>query len=274
MVRKPLSLFVFIATAGNSLFKAVGQRHSDSLRELSQRSRVQGSAAQLLGDVAVVCVVPVTSIFRARILGQSVPESQSLTSFEIAKEVCLCLFLALLSAWFLKRVLAHGKQVVLPAAQPTKRACSAEHSPQKGLTTSSPWNLRTLLARPWQIGRRCVQRRRLYIHKAVTRLEGILPSLCASQSLLASRLPRASAPGSHGLHDWHEALPAGFLMPVEVAACRSPPEVRVSLMRLLADRWWELDAGLSPLESVPEDDYLLLNEPAPADLPDLLDVSC
>lgn len=210
---------------------------------------------QFLGDVALACAVPVTSVVRARILGSSAPSSQSMTSLELVKEVLLGIALALLFACFLKRALSHYK-AVSSAAQPTKGACPAEGSPQKGLTSQRPWNLWTCLARPWQFGRRCVQRRRLYLHKALSRLEGILPSLCASSSPLAAQLHRAISPGSHGVHDWHEALPAGFLMPLEVAAVRSPPEVAAPLQRLLADRWWALEVEQVLLESVPEDECL------------------
>lgn len=256
MVSKPLTLFVLLATAGNHILKTVAQRqHSSDVHEL--RSRLRCSSAQLLGDVAAVCVVPISTVFRAQILGRAASASQSPTSFEMVQEACLGLALAFLSAWFFKRVLPYMKEVVLPAAQPTKGACSAEFSPQNGLATSSPWSIVTLLSRLRQIGRRCIQRRRLYIHKALTLLDNIVPSVCGKSSPLESRLPRASAPGSHGMHDWHEALPAGFLMPVDVAACRSAPELTESLQRLLADRWWEMEGGVPlSLESVPEDECL------------------
>jgi len=258
MVHKPLALFLFLASGGD---EAVGQRQSTSLQHLSPRKGLQGSPVQLLGDVALACAVPVTSAVGARILGLSAPSSQSMTSLELAKEVLLGITLAFLFACFLKRALSHYK-VVLSTAQPTKGACSAEGSPQKGLT-SLPGHLWTWLARPWQFGRRCVQRRRLHashakmlLAKALSRLEGILPSLCASSSPIAAQLHRASSPGSHGVHDWHEALPAGFLMPRDVAAVRSPPEVAAPLQRLLADRWWALEVEQVLLESVPEDECL------------------
>lgn len=263
-----MTLFVLFATAGNRFLKAVAQRHN------SMTGQGRHPGVQLLGDVAVVCVVPVTSVFRAQILAQSTPASQTPTSCDIAKEACLCLMLVLVTVFFLKRVLPRWAQVALLAVQPTKGACSADDSPEKGLNTCS---LECLLesfhkmrTRPWQIGRRCVQRRRLYIHDAVNRLEGMLPSLPVpfghpSPSTLASRLPRASTPGSHGVHDWHEASPAGFLMPVEVAACRSSPEVVGTISRLLADRWDELRGRPEPLESVPEDQCLQGDEPVPED---------
>lgn len=149
------------------------------------------------------------------------------------------------------------------AVQPTKGACSAGDSPQKGLNTCSLEEfLQKIRTRPWQIGRRCVQRRRLYIHKAASRLEGILLACPAPYG--ASRRSRASTPGSHGVHDWHEASPAGFLMPLEVAACRSSPADVGRIQRLLADRWDDLQDRRDPLESVPED-QCLQDEPGPED---------
>lgn len=276
MARKPLTFFVFLATSGSSFFKAAAQRQqSASLQEFS-RGRLQGSAAQLISDAAVVCVIPITSVFRGRILGQSVPASETLTSVEIVKEVCLAIILALLSALVLKIAVPNRMQVQSPAVQPTKGACSAAASPQNGLATCLLWSPWTWLSHLWQLGRRCQQRRRLYIHKTVTRLEGILPSLeCLSSTGIPLRrdLPRACAPGSHGLHDWHEALPAGFLTPIEVAACRSPPEVCAFLQRLLADRWWELEMPQPPLESVPEDECLLLEESPAPEFPELMELS-
>lgn len=246
-----MTLFVLFATSGNRFLKAVAQRHTS----MSVQGSLPASTVQLLGDVAVVCVVPVTSVFRAQIFAQSVPASQTPTSYEIAKEACLCLALALIAVFFLKRVLPRWTQVALMAVQPTKGACSADDSPQKGLNTYSLEEfLRKMRTRPWQIGRRCVQRRRLYIHKAISRLEGILLACPAPYG--ASRRPRASTPGSHGVHDWHEASPAGFLMPVEVAACRSSPEDVGTIQRLLADRWDDLQDRRDPLESVPEDQCL------------------
>lgn len=262
MVRKPLTLFVLLATTGNRFFKAVAHRHqTTSLVEISSKSRVHGSATQILGDVAAaVCAVPVTSVFCGRLLGQTSAASQDLTSMEIAVEVCLSFVLTLVSAWLFKYAGRRWKEGALCSAQPAKGACSAKNSPQNGLTSSIHRKLFHWLTQPWRLGRRCLQRRRLYIHKAVTCFDGIVPWLCGSQSPLASRVPRACKPGSHGMHDWHEALPAGFLIPLEVAACRSPPEVSAALQRLLADRWWEMEDGVPLLESVPEDECLVVNE--------------
>lgn len=258
MVRKPLTFFVLLAASGNRLFKAVAQRHhTTGVQELSPRSRLQ--AAQLLGDITAVCVVPVTSVFRGRILGLSPPD--------IAQEACLGLFLALLSAWLCKYILPYRNEA-FSAKQPTKGACPTESSPQNGLKVSSVWALLQWLSRPWQ-------RRRLYLHKALSLLQGIDPFsvLCGSLSPLAARMPRSSAPGSHGVHDWHEALPAGFLMPLEVAACRSPPEVSSAIQRLLADRWWDLEGGVPMLEPVPEDECLTLDELPLENLRELLEMS-
>jgi len=257
MAPKPMTLFVIFATAGNRFLKAVAQRHPSMSGQ-----GLPASTVQLLGDVAVVCVVPVTSVFRAQIFAKSVPASEAPTSCDIAKEACLCLALVLVTVFFLKRVLPRWAQVALSVVQPTKGACSADGSPEKGLNTCSlgdfVWKMRT---RPWQIGRRCVQRRRLYIHSAVSRLEGLFRACPAPYG--ASR-SRASTPGSHGVHDWHEASPAGFLMPVEVAACRCSPENVGTISRLLNDRWDDLQDRRDPLESVPED-QCLQDEPAPED---------
>jgi hypothetical protein len=54
------------------------------------------------------------------------------------------------------------------------------------------------------------------------------------------------------LNDFHEALFSGFLMPTEVAACRSDPVVCDLLQRLLEDRWWAVQVP-DCLESVPEE---------------------
>lgn len=270
MVRKPLTFFVFLASSGENFFKVAGQRQqSASLEGLSPRDRLDGSATRFLTDAAVVCVVPVTSVFRARILGQPVPAAETWTTLEIAQEACLAILLTLLSAWLLKRVLPSCKQVALPAAQPTKGACSADPSPKNGLATCSCFSVQTLLTRHWQLGQRCVQRRRLYMYKLMEKLEGILPSLLGS-SPLSARLPRTSAPGSHGLQDFHEAAAAGFLMPVEVAACRSPPEVCAVVQRLLSDRWEELACSLPSLESVPEDACLVFEEDSQDDFSEQL----
>lgn len=273
MTCKPLTLFVFVATAGDRIFKAVAERHqSVSLQALSSRSRLQGSNLQLLGDMAVVCAVPVSSVFRARALGQSGSTPEALTTFEIFQEVCLGFALALLFACFLRRLMQHWK--VASPAQPTKGACNVELSPQKGLTTfhlPSPWEILALPVRLWQFGLVLWQKRRLYMHAAEVFVEGILPRLCGPSSCpLANRLARPSGPGSHGLHDWHEALATDFLMPVEVAACRSSPEVSAALQRLLADRWWVLEVPQPMLESVPEDECLMCDV---SDMPELSECS-
>jgi len=106
----------------------------------------------------------------------------------------------------------------------------------------------------WQRIIRLWQRRRLLANK-VERLERFIPSLCGStQQPLSARVARASVPNSHNLHDWHEAAAARFLMPLEVAACRTDPEVCEHVQRLLADRWdiWDGDC----LEPIPENDAL------------------
>jgi len=267
MSPKPLTLFVFIATTGNRFFKAGADRdQTASLAELSCQSRLQGPSTQLLGKTALVCLAPVASVFGAQIVGQS---DSSSTSLEVAKDVCLAISLVLL-VWLAKQFLAQWRQVDSLAAQPTKRACYADTSPHKGLTTLSSLRLWDLLAYPWRFARRLVQRRRLYLHAAVTRLEGILPWLCGTPSPLAAHLPRASAPKSHGLHDFHEAMPHGFLMPVDVAACRSPPEVCQALQRLLADRWWDLEDPEPMLQTVPEDECLMTEESAQEEAADLV----
>jgi len=275
MAPKPLTLFVFIATTGNRFFKAVADRHQTaSLPELSCQSRLQAPSAQLLGKTALVCLAPVASVFGAQIIGQSDPASTSLASLEIAKEVCLAVSLMLLGYWLLKQFLAHWRQVDSSAMQPTKGACYADPSPHNGLSTLSPWRLWDFMACPWQFARRRIQRRRLYLHAVATRLEGImLPAAFSCRgtvSPLDARLPRASGPGSHGLHDFHEAMPHGFLMPTEVAACRSPPEVTLALQRLLADRWWELEEPQPMLETVPEDECLMMEESTGAEAADLV----
>lgn len=242
--------------------KAAAQRlQHASLEGLSPRDRLDSSASQVLSDVALVCVVPITSVFRARILGQSVPASETMTAFDIVKEVCLALLLTLLSALFLKRVLPQWKQVACSGVQPTKGACTSEFSPKNGLYLL--W--RQQVARPLKFARRCIQRRRLYMHQAMERFEGFVPSLLGTPDPLQAHYARPSSHGSHGMHDWHEARPAGFLMPLEVAACRSHPDVCGIVQRLVADRWDEMSGQPVLLTSVPEDDVLLFDQDAEDD---------
>jgi len=237
MAPKPLTLFVCIATASNRFFQAGAERpQAGSLPEISCR---KVPTAQFLGNAAMVCMAPVCM---DRLLGQ--PAAR--------------IIVALLSAWFLWQVFGRGSQPVSPAGQPTKGACSAKLSPHKGLASFSPQDLCMLPAYFWQLCRRIVQRRRLYIHAVRAYLDGILSYRVGSPS--AGEVRRATSDaGSHGLHDFHEALPMGFLMPLQVAACRTQPEVSVMLQRLLADRLWELENPQPALESVPEDEYLMWN---------------
>jgi len=285
MVPKPLTFFVLIASAGNRFLQAAAERHpTASFPEVSCRRCLQGPTAHLIGNVAMVCIAPI--VLRGQ-LGQSTSTVTTVTSLVIS-------LLALLSSWFLR-------QMVSPAGQSIVGACSgtwhkvpgaipgtwhqllplpvpdtwyqvpryvvpayADHSGQKGLATSSRWCLSTLPAYLWQLGRQCVQRRRLYLHATNTHFESIL-SLVAFPSQLAPPFFSTSdrrticKEGSHGLHEFHEALPKGFLMPLDVAACRSAPEVSSTLQRLLADRWWEHENPQPSLESVPEDECLMWN---------------
>lgn len=276
MVRNVSTILVFAATCGDRFLEAVAQqRETTSIPESPLCDRLIGSRCPALGDITVARVVPVTtlSFLIMRSLGQSAPTPETSTYSEIAKEIFLAIILTLLPLLFIKQVIPHWKEVVLPARQPTAWADPVKPSPQNVLITCSTCSWKCLarwLAYPWQLGRRCVQRRRLYIHHVVSlmaRLETVLPSLFAPPSPL-TRLRHQSAPGSHNLHDWHEAAPAKFLMPVEVAACRSPPEVCALLERLLGERWWDLECPQPPLESVPENDCLVLEEELPYDLPE------
>lgn len=257
MAPKPSTLFVLIAAAGSKFFKAEAEQYiSVGRSDVSPWSRIHSSMVHFLSDFAMISVVPATSVLRAR---STASEAESLTSLAIAKEVGLTLILTLLSGWFVLQILPHWIQVAWPAGQPTKGACPAGFSPQKGLTTLLSWGPWTWPGRVHDFIRRRVQRRRLYIYRALVRLESIVPWLCGSPSPLTARheSQRASAPRSHGMHDWHEAKSKGFLMPVDVAACRSSPEVSAALQRLVADRWWFLEVPEPPLESVPEDECLL-----------------
>jgi len=237
MAPKPLTLFVCIATASSRFFQAGAERpQASSPVEISSR---KGPTAQFLANAAMVCMAPVCM---DRLLGQ--PAAR--------------ITVALLSAWLLWQVFGLGGQLVSPAGQPTKGACSVKFSPHKGLASFSPQDLCMLPSYVWQLCRRIVQRRRLYVHAILAYLDGILSYRVGSPS--ASDVRRATCdPGSHGLHDFHEALPMGFLMPLQVAACRTQPEVSVMLQRLLADRLWELENPQPALESVPEDEYVMWN---------------
>lgn len=202
-------------------------------------SKQKGPTAQFIANAAMVCIAPVC------VNRWLVQPAARIT-------------IALLSAWLLWQVFGLGGQLVSSAEQPTKGACSAKLSPNKGLASFSLQDLCMLPAYALQLCRRIVQRRRLYIHAALKYLDGILSYRVGSPA--ASEVRRATChAGSHGLHDFHEALPIGFLMPLEVAACRTQPEVSVMLQRLLADRLWELEDPQPCLESVPEDEYLMWN---------------
>lgn len=263
MASKPLALFVLIASTGKQLFKVGAERHQASgLQDLSCRSRLPIPTAELLGKAAVVGMAPIASVVRSQLNGQSEANAEPMTAAELVQEVCMAIALTLLSAWIVKQFLTYWRQVVWPAGQPTKGACAVASSSHNELNTSSRWGLWAFLTCPWRFCKRKVQRRRLYAHAVVAYLEGILPRLCGS----SSRLPRASEWRSHGLHDFHEALPKGFLMPMEVAACRTQPEVSQALQRLLADRWWELDDPQPMLETVFEDETLMLDEPLPEEV--------
>jgi len=255
-----VTLLLLIAVSGNRFLKAVAQQHFSAGSPLEPMPRScahahhgSGSPVQLL-DAAAICVVPVSSVLLARSVFTSG------TSLHIANEGLLAVAIALFVALFAQQVLPHLRQLAVPAAQPTKGACFADLSPNKGLATAIACGPRIVLTRLRQFGRRCVQRRRLYVHRAFERLERFLPSLCGKPSPLAALLRRPSAARSHGLHDWHEAMPAGFLMPVEVAACRFSPDVSSSLQRLLADRWWALEVEQHDLAPVPEDECLVSDE--------------
>merc|ERR1712070_35148 len=121
-------------------------------------------------------------------------------------------------------------------------------------------------ARPWKFVRRCIQWRRIYMHQAMEWFKVFLSFLlkfkAAVKGFLGTPDPvqdclaQPSSLGSHGMHDWHEAMPTGFLMPLEVAACRSHPDVCDFVQRLLADRWEDMENEKARLSSVPEDEML------------------
>lgn len=124
------------------------------------------------------------------------------------------------------------------AVQPIK---GAEAAAAKGHASCTARDVTHILMAPWRRLRDHMGRRRVYAQKAAAKLEGFLPSLLGPIDPLASRLRKPCTQGSHGIHDWHEASPVGFLVPVEVAACRTAPEVAKRVHRLVADRWWVLE---------------------------------
>lgn len=125
-------------------------------------------------------------------------------------------------------------------------------SPTADVQLAQPLDSPSLVCSLWTRLRRLYQRRRLYAHSVVEGLVRVATFIFRRRSSFSAR-QRASAPGAHDVHDWHEALPEGFLMPVEVAACRSSPEVSSHLQRLLEERWRVLEEDSeAPLESVPE----------------------
>merc|ERR1711924_407853 len=97
--------------------------------------------------------------------------------------------------------------------------------------------------------RQLVQKRRIYLHKA---REHFALSSRGSVSPLKQRLLSCSqsSPGSHGVHDWHEAASNGFLTPLEVAQCRTDPDMVLHVERLLENRWAALEDGLELLETL------------------------
>jgi len=137
------------------------------------------------------------------------------------------------------------------AVQPIK---GAEAAAAKGHASCTAYDVTHILMAPWRRLRYHMARRRVYAQKAAAKLEGFLPSLIGSVDPLASRLRKPCTQGSHGIHDWHEASPVGFLTPVEVAACRTAPEVARRVHRLVADRWWVLEEPPEMLFTIFEDE--------------------
>jgi len=251
MAHKPVTLFVFIAAAGNKFFQAGAERAG--LPERSCRSCLQAPAAQLLGNAAMVCIAPM--VFRSQADGQSSSAAVTLAAWVVEP---------LLTVWLLYQGFTFWRQMVSMDRQPKQGACFAERSPQKGLAIFSPWDLLMLPACLWQLCRRHWQRRRLHLDTAsALRRRGLQAVRLRVLSLFGSSPPASdwrfvSEAESHGLDDFHEALPKGFLLPTQVAAVRSPPEDTETLQRLLADRWWQLEHPGMCLESVPEDECLRL----------------
>lgn len=263
MAPNPLTLFVFITTAGNRIFKAAADRQqSGDLPDICNRGRPDSSSAQLLGN-AVVCIAPIASVLRSQFFSQSVLGDAPMKVLDLVREAFTGLCLLLLSAWLLQHLPGCAKQVDANSDErPLQQSCSKSCAPQHGVTLRYGLPL-TLLLGLWNLpyelvlfARRHWMRRRLYLHATVTRFEKVLPSMCATQPL-GVRLPRPCQPGSHGLHDWHEAHPRGFLMPTAVAACREAPELRGPLQRLLADRWWALEEIQPMLEPISEDECVM-----------------
>lgn len=143
------------------------------------------------------------------------------------------------------------------AVQPIKGAEAAAAKaidPSQGHASCTARDVMHILMAPWRRLRYHMVRRRVYAQKAAAKLEGFLPSLLGPVDPLTSKLRKSCRQGSHGIHDWHEASPVGFLTPVEVAACRSAPEVARRVHRLVADRWWVLEEPPEMLFTIFEDE--------------------
>jgi|EP00427_Karlodinium_veneficum_P025755 hypothetical protein len=159
------------------------------------------------------------------------------------------------------------------AVQPDAHLKASSKSLSNGLSfqslasTTLTFNVRGFFACLLRTFRWHMQRRRLLIHKAASRIDSLVLFIRGSLSPLEERLlSRApSALDSHGVHDWHEASPGCFLTPLEVAAVRTEPDINSHVQRLLEDRWTALEDGLQRLEPLPENECAFFETATPRD---------
>jgi hypothetical protein len=92
--------------------------------------------------------------------------------------------------------------------------------------------------------RRHLQWRRLYLCWLCDGMQHAMEWLCTSVLNVGALMP---ASANYGLWDFHEAVhSAGFLLPKEVAACRTEPDVSEHVVRILRERSRQGDAKLLP----------------------------
>jgi len=99
-----------------------------------------------------------------------------------------------------------------------------------------------------------MQRRRLYVKWAADRVDEKLDYAWRAvvpmrpQTVLARAMPEHAV---RGVHSYHAASPADFVLPPDVIACSYMPDpgVRAHTVRLLKDRW---TSDAMPLAPIPE----------------------
>jgi len=103
-----------------------------------------------------------------------------------------------------------------------------------------------------------LQRRRLYIHQLSTRWED---SKASCQAKLQRCVPTGrrttlelpmTRGGLCGLHDFHTVRGTDFILSVEVAECRSPPEISKHVLKQFKEKWALADKPVEALSAIME----------------------